>query len=87
MSRTGMHAAKLENSPRLQRIVAFLRLRGATGATGAELFRECGVLNPGTYASEINRQAQEFRIVCRYDGTAESGARVYRYTLIEGVVS
>lgn len=78
-----MHAAKLDDSPRLQRVLAFLRERGKAGATGAEFFIHAGAMNPGTTASEL--KANGHPCVCKYERTAESGARIYRYTLQESL--
>lgn len=76
-----MHFAKLGESPRLQRMLAFLRSRGSTGATGREIVVNCEVLNPATYVSELRKNG--YAIDCDFEKETESAARVYRYRLIE----
>jgi hypothetical protein len=76
-----MHSASLENSPRLQRVLNFLRLKGAEGATTREI-----VVNTSTVA--VNSSIAELRecgigIECLYERTLGNGNRVYRYTLKE----
>lgn len=77
MTRPGaMHAAKLENSPRLQRVLAYLRRHGA--ATTLEIAQACTVCAVNSIVDEL--RANGFTIVCQ----AVKGARgVYRYELIE----
>ena len=41
-----IHAAKIEHSPRLQRVLAFLLERGSTGATTWEIMRSCRTCTP-----------------------------------------
>ncbi len=76
-----IHFAKLDASPRLQRMLAFLRERGPSGATGREIAVECETLNPATQASELRRNG--FNIECSYERTTEGGRSVHRYRLIE----
>ena len=76
-----MHFAKVAESPRLQRMLAFLRSRGQDGATGREIVVNCEVLNPATYCSELRRNG--FNVECSHERTNDNGARVYRYRLIE----
>lgn len=74
-------AAKLENSPRLLRVLHFLKLRKALGVTGAEMFTQCGAQNPGTTCSEL--KANDHPTVCEQERVTDSGAKVFRYWLIE----
>jgi hypothetical protein len=71
-----MHAAKLENSPRLQRVLAFLRRRGP--ATTLEIAQACTVCAVNSIVDEL--RANGFTINCQ----ALKGQRgVYQYELIE----
>ena len=74
-----IHFARLEHSPRLQRIKAFLERCGSSGATGLEIATECRVLNPATYISELRFNGLD--IECRYERDTVQGRRVYRYFL------
>ena len=76
-----MHAARLSQSPRLQRMLAFLRDRPLSGCTGREFVLACEVLNPATYVSELRKNG--FNIECSYERTTEGGRSVHRYRLIE----
>lgn len=76
-----MHFAKVSESPRLQRILSFLRSRGTTGATGREIVVNCEVLNPATYVSELRKNG--YTIDCAFERETSSSAKVYRYRLIE----
>ena len=82
--RTGrIHFARIDHSPRLQRMLAFLRERGREGATGLEIARGCDVLNPATYCSEL--RSNGIAVECRYERATDSGQRVFRYFLGEHV--
>ena len=76
-----IHAAKIEQSPRLQRFLAYQMDAKATGATGLELIAETRNLNPHTSAAEL--RANGVSVICRLDRITEDGARVYRYFLAE----
>lgn len=77
MARTGaMHAAKLENSPRLQRVLAYLRRNGP--ATTLQISQACIVCAVNSIIDEL--RANGYTIVCQ----ALKGHRgVYQYELIE----
>jgi len=77
MKRSGvMHAARLEDSPRLQRVLAFLRRHGP--ATTIEIVKGCDVCAVNSIIAEI--RANGFTVECH----AVKGQRgVYRYELIE----
>ena len=79
-----MNNASLKTSPRLQKLACFLISRGERGATGAEIFANCGMLNPATHASEMNADLRERhapeRIVCTYQGRTPTGAKLFKYT-------
>lgn len=78
-----MHAAKVEKSPRLQRILAFLRQRGERGATTLEIAIECTVVNTATYVSELRQNG--FTIERTHERTTPGGAAVHRYRLVENI--
>ena len=78
--RTGtIHFARLDKSPRLQRIFVFLKRAGSRGATGIEIALECDVLNPATYCSELRHNG--IPIDCSYEGETVGGRKVYRYIM------
>lgn len=73
---TRMHAAKIEDSPRLQKVRDFLRRQGS--ATTFEIIQGCQVCAVNSIIAEL--RANGFTIAC----TAVKGQRgVYRYTLQE----
>lgn len=72
---TRMHAARIEDSPRLQKVRDFLRRRPATTL---EIVQGCGVCAVNSIIAEL--RANGFVIDC----SAVKGQRgVYRYSLIE----
>lgn len=71
-----MHAAKIENSPRLQQVLAYLR-KGP--ATTFEIVMGCGVCAVNSIIAEL--RSNDFVITC----TPVKGQRgVYLYRLVEG---
>jgi len=71
-----MHAAKLENSPRLQRVLAFLRRNGP--ATTLQICQACTVCAVNSIIDEL--RANGYTIMCQ----AVKGQRgVYQYELME----
>lgn len=78
--RSRMHYAHVENSPRLQRVLAFLRERGDRGATTLEIGIECKVAAASTYISELRHCGYDIMRACI---TANgSRVRVHRYWLV-----
>lgn len=74
---TRMHAASIDDSPRLQKVRDFLRRNGA--ATTLEIIKGCEVCAVNSIIAEL--RANGFTIRC----DAVKGQRgVYRYTLMEG---
>lgn len=72
-----MHAARIEDSPRLQKVRDFLRRVGS--ATTLEIVQGCGVCAVNSIIAEL--RANGFNILCE----AVKGKRgVYSYRLIEG---
>ena len=74
-----MHAAKLATSPRLQRVLAYLRGVGSRGATSMELATACQVVAPSTYISEL--RANGIAVDCVMEHVGKNGTRVYRFFL------
>ena len=72
-------AARVENSPRLQRLLAFLTKRGEKGATTRQIIHEANVCCVNTAVAEL--RANNYRINCVYVRETKSGARIYRYRL------
>jgi hypothetical protein len=71
-----MHAAKLENSPRLQRVLSFLRR--CRKPTTREIIHACDVCAVNSIIAEL--KANGFDIAC----TPVKGERgVYQYELFE----
>ena len=73
------HAAKVDKSPRLQRLVEYLRKSGRQGATSWELMQACSLVAVSTCISELRWQG--YLIETTHEGTHE-GRKVYRYRLI-----
>lgn len=72
-----MHAARIEDSPRLQKVLQFLRRRRA--ATTREISQECDVYAVNSIIAEL--RANGFNVVC---SAVPKQRGVYRYELIEG---
>lgn len=75
-----MNVAKLENSKRLQAILALLVQKGTTGATTREISEASGALNPATEVSALRHNG--VKVVCEYDYKTDAGNKVYRYWLV-----
>lgn len=72
-----MHAAKIEDSPRLQKVLKYLRFHGVR--TTMEIIQDCHVCAVNSIIAEL--RANNFTIDCQ----AVKGQRgVYQYRLIEG---
>lgn len=74
-----MHAAALEKSRRLQRLLGYLQKAGSVGATTLEISRDCSLMNAATWVSMLRRSGHP--ITCKYVGESGEGARLYRYWL------
>lgn len=68
-----IHAARVENSPRLRRVLALLRDRGTSGATSMEIIQEARTAAPAACVAELRDNG--YRIDCKQEG------RKWRYTL------
>ena len=73
---TRMHAANIDDSPRLQKVRDFLRRTG--GATTREISQACDVYAVNSIVSEL--RANGITVVC---STVKGQRGVYRYELIE----
>lgn len=76
-----MHAGKLATSPKLQRLLQFLRECGPRGATSLEIAGACHVVAPGTDVSALRHNGCV--IDCIMERKTSEGGRVYRYFLKE----
>ena len=61
-----IHAAKLENSPRLQRFYSVLR-KGAR-LTTRQIIQKANVCNPNTCAAELNAPINNIPVKCKRKG-------------------
>ena len=73
---TRMHAAKIDDSPRLQKVRDFLRRRGS--ATTREISNACDVYAVNSIVAEL--RANGFTVNCN---PVKGQRGVYRYELIE----
>jgi hypothetical protein len=76
-----IHAAKLEASPRLQRVLNFLRLRGKKGATTHEIIE-------GAHVCAVNSIVDELRengvlIAGEWVRTHPGGVRAFLYRIVD----
>lgn len=74
------HHGTLE-SPRLAKLLAYLKQRGDDGATTLELAQGCYSTRPSSDVSEL--RANGVLIETLFEGVNENGRRVHRYRLIE----
>lgn len=80
-SRGGLHYARLDKSPRLKRLLAYLRTRGDQGATTMEIIVGASVAAVNSAIAEL--RANGFTINCQPEGATDDGMRIYRYRLAE----
>ena len=76
------HYGRIEKSRRLQRLLAYLRMRGKWGATSMNLSSELHRCSIATDISELRRNG--YQVNCEYLRTTSNGSRVHLYTLEEG---
>ncbi len=76
-----IHAAVLENSPRLQRVLTYLRAMGPRGATTMEIVIGARVAVAGTAVSEL--RSNGISVDCKMETEKGGRTRIYRYTLAE----
>lgn len=77
------HAARVSGSPQLQSLLGALRRHGIHGATSIELQDECRIVAVGTRVSELRHNGYD--VQCKYERKTDSGAKIYRYTLVDAV--
>jgi hypothetical protein len=79
MSATFHHAGL--DSPRLAKLLDFLRAKGSAGATTLDLAQGCVSTRPSSDVSEL--RANGLNIVADYERETATGRRVFRYRLVE----
>jgi hypothetical protein len=72
------HAASLD-SPRLQKLLNFLRDRKSVGATTFEITVNCQTTRASSDVSELGKNGVDIETI--YEGKNESGRKIYRYIL------
>lgn len=72
-----MHAAKIEDSPRLQKVLNYLRYHGVR--TTLEIIQGCGVCAVNSIIAELRTNG--YTIDCQ---VVKGKRGVYQYRLIEG---
>lgn len=77
----GIHAGRIGTCKRLQDLLHFLRQRGPMGASGADIYEYCGMLNPGTEVSAL--RANGFVIDCKPNRPSPGKRKVWYYYFIE----
>jgi hypothetical protein len=81
-ARGRIHFARLSASPRLQRLLAFLRERGEKGATTMEIITGASVVAVNSAVKELRMNG--YRVECVMErGGKDAASNVYRYTLVE----
>ena len=69
-------------SPRMERVLALLRERGARGATGIEISDVCAVVSPRDYVRRLRDHGNEIETL--EEGTTRTGGRIVRYVWKSG---
>ena len=67
----------------MQKLLKFLRSRGAEGATTFEITVHCQTTRATSDVSEL--RANNVDIITAYEGENENGRKIHRYTLAEFV--
>jgi hypothetical protein len=81
VEKKGLHAARVEKSKRLQRVLVFLGKRGEAGATTREIQDHANLCAVNTAISELRKNG--YRITCTaVKGKRKDGARIYKYVLV-----
>jgi hypothetical protein len=78
----GIHYAKLENSPRLQRLLALLKAAGKRGATTRDISLGAEIFAASTAVVELRKNGFTVRRI--FEKTTERKANVHRYFLEGG---
>lgn len=74
------HAATIEKSKRLQRVLRVLSEAGSNGVTSRDLMLKANVVAPGTCISELRRS--RYVIDCDLKSIFADGTKVYSYKLL-----
>ena len=74
------HAANVEKSTRLQRVLRTLKEAGRTGVSSRDLMLKANVVAPGTCVSELRKSG--YVVDCDLLVVYKDGAKVYKYTLL-----
>lgn len=74
------HAANVDHSSRLQRVLRVLHEAGTSGVTSRDLMLKANVVAPGTCISELRRS--RYVIDCDLKSIYEDGTKVYSYKLL-----
>ena len=69
------------SSPRLAKLLAFLRECKARGATTLQITQACTTTRASSDVSEL--RACGVKVVDKFEGTNENGRKVFRYFLAE----
>lgn len=75
-----MNFARIKTSPRLQKVLLYLRRKAHHGATTMELIRATGQCAINSIMAELRRNG--FEIACKLEGVTPDGGKVFRYTLV-----
>jgi hypothetical protein len=78
MNTKSFHHGNLE-SPRLKKLLDFLRQRGTIGATPFDMIANCGTTRPTSDISEL--RANGVAIDCEFERHTETERKVFRYRL------
>ena len=79
---TTFHHSSLE-SPRIQKLLAFLKERGQQGATTMEIAVNCASTRPASDVSEL--RACGIEVQTDFVGTNANGRKVFKYSLWQPV--
>lgn len=72
-----MRAARLDKSPRLQRVFDALKTAGNAGLTTMEIIQRANVCAVNSIAAEL--KANGIGVTCTREGRTADGAAIYRY--------
>ena len=73
------HYSSLKTSPRLQRVLLYLRRHAKYGATTAMIATATGAMSVSTVISEL--RANGHPTACKFEGVTKDGRKIFRYTL------
>ena len=73
------HHGNLE-SPRLAKLLEFLRQRGTTGCTPFDMIANCGTTRPTSDISEL--RANGIQIDTSFERNTDTGRKVFRYRIL-----